>query len=108
MITIDLIDELLQTYEIRLANISKKRRLPPGKSSCYNELTEIEKYLNKEYLKKSTKQQPADWKEHYYFLYGRVNGDYIFETFGSEFLATFHSGMLYEIVCNEFGMHCPK
>lgn len=108
MIIIDLTDELLQTYEIRLANISKNRRLPPGKSSCYNELTEIEKYLKKEYLTKSTKQEPVDWKEHYYVLYGKVKGDYIFETFGSEFLATFHSGMVYEIVCNTFGMYCSK
>lgn len=108
MIIIDLTDELLQTYEIRFANISMNRRLPPGTSSCYNELSEIEKYLKKEYLTKSTKQEPADWKEYSYVLYGKVKGDYIFETFGPEFLATFHSGMVYEIVCDKFGMHCPK
>ncbi len=107
-IIIDLTDERLQTHTLRFAYISKNRRLPPEKSSCYNELTEIEKYLKKEYLTKSTKQEPGDWKQYSYVLYGKVKGDYIFETFGPEFLATFHSGMVYEIVCNKFGIHCPK
>jgi hypothetical protein len=108
MIIIDLTDEQLQTYELRFANISMNRRVPRGKSSCYNELTEIEKCLKKEYLTKSTKQEPIDWKAYSYVLYGKVKGNYIFETFGPEFLATFHSGMVYEIVCNKFGIHCPK
>lgn len=108
MIDIHLTDESLQTYEVRLPKIFKSRRVPPGKKACYNELEEIKKYLEKGYLIKSRKQDPSNWQKHSYMLYGKVGGDYIFETFDPDFIATFHSGMVYEIVCDKFGQPCPE
>lgn len=108
MIIINTIDELTQAYEIRVSKIYKDIRVPPGKKICFNELDEIGKYLKNEYLNKSTRQNPANWELYPYVLYGKVNGDYIFETFDNSFISTFHSGMVYEVVCNKFGLYCPK
>lgn len=78
-----------------------------SQNPCYDEMTQIESDLS-EFTNYFKIKQPSEtnFKQHQYTVYGKINGRYICETFEQDFISSFHSGMLYQTVCNYLGGWC--
>jgi len=52
----------------------------------------------------STNVDSLNFRTARYTLYGKIDGEYLFQTFELEFVTSFHSGMLHDVICREFGL----
>lgn len=95
-------------YNVSYVFVDRIDRLSQSNQNpCYDEMTKIEKDLS-QFTNYFKNKRPAalNFKQHQYTVYGKMNGRYIYETFEREFVSSFHSGMLYQTVCNYLGGWC--
>lgn len=76
---------------------------------CFDEISIVEKRLSEfENYFQSTPIPLPDFHLSSYTIYGHINGKFILQRFESDFIESFHSGMLYDTVCHQLGCRCSN
>lgn len=95
-----------EDYSIHDVSISNVADFYSKKMPCRDEISEIETALEYENYFKDQYLDSLSFENSPYTLYGKINGKYLHEEFNREFISKFHSGMLYDTICNYLGARC--
>lgn len=92
-------------HDVHIGRIEARRRTYPP--PCFDEIARIERDLSayEDYFQNSPIPYP-DFHLSPYTIYGHINGKYILQRFGEDFISSFHSGLLYDTVCRDLGCWC--
>jgi hypothetical protein len=96
-------------YDLTIHHISIGYPTEHYHKKCFEKMPEVESNLRlfQNYFKLMPPGLPK-FKDNPCTFYGQISGDYLLETFDTDFLNTFHSGMLYDTICSYMGVWCDN